>query len=207
VAQLRQILPLAGALADTYAIHITNTANEFGIGGGTELAMFIAQVGHESGQLRRIEENLNYTNGDRLLAIFGSKRFKSAAEAATFAGQPQRIANRVYAGRNGNGDEASGEGWKYRGRGLIQITGRNNYAAASEALFEDTHVLLDNPDRVLDSEIATRTAGWYWMANRCGMPAARGDVQAVTKIINGPACDGLPLRADLFRTACRVLGC
>lgn len=204
-AQLGAILPLAGPLAGIYSPLISLAAEEFGIADGRELAMFVAQVGHESSQLRRTEENLNYSRADRLMLVF-PRAFRSQVAAAPYCGQPQRIANRVSAGRNGNGDEASGDGWRFRGKGLIQITGLNNHAACSEALFGDPTVLLSNPDRLLDSEIAARSAGWYWMANGCALPAAAGDVRAVTRIINGPACAGLEERQALYARACQVLG-
>lgn len=203
--QLRQILPLSGPLADTFAPLISLAAGEFGITPGRELAMFVAQVGHESSHLRRIEENLNYSRADRLMQVF-PRAFRSQVAAVPYVGNPQRIANRVYADRGGNGDEASGDGWRYRGRGLMQITLRNGYAACSEGLFDAPAVLLANPDRLLDSEIAARSAAWYWMANSCGPAAAKGDVKAVTRIINGPACIGLADRRALYEAGCAVLG-
>lgn len=203
--QLRQILPLSGPLADSFAPLISLAADEFGIAPGRELAMFVAQVGHESSHLRRIEENLNYTRPDRLMQVF-PRAFRSQVAAAPYCGQPQRIANRAYAGKGGNGDEASGDGWRYRGRGLMQITLRNGYAACSEGLFDDPDVLLANPDRLLDSEIAARSAAWYWMANNCGHAAATGGLKAVTRIINGPACIGMAERTSLYEAACAVLG-
>ncbi|WP_374513762.1 glycoside hydrolase family 19 protein [Niveibacterium sp.] len=203
--QLLQILPLAGPLADTFAPLISLAAEEFDIRPGRELAMFVAQAGHESSHLRRIEENLNYTRADRLMLIF-PRAFRSQVAAAPYCNQPQRIANRAYAGKGGNGDEASGDGWRFRGRGLFQITLRNGYAACSEGLFGDSEVLLANPDRLLDSEAAARSAAWYWMANNCAIQAARGDIKAVTRIINGPACVGINERTALYEAACAVLG-
>ncbi len=203
--KLRTILPQALDRADIYAPIINRAADEFGIAVGRELAMFVAQIGHESGHLRHIEENLNYTNAQRLVDIFG-KRFAGPADAAAFAGQPARIANRVYANRLGNGNEASGDGWRYRGRGLIQITGCANYARCSLSLYKNADVLLNAPDKLCEPEQATRSAAWFWSANGCGDPAARGDVSAVTKLINGPAREGLAARDALYRQAVRVLG-
>ncbi|WP_341674938.1 glycoside hydrolase family 19 protein [Niveibacterium sp. SC-1] len=203
---LRQILPLAASRADLYAPHIAAAQAEFDIPQGRALAMFIAQVGHESSQLRRVEENLNYTSAQRLIEVFG-KRFSDIADAQHYLGQPERIANRVYAGRFGNGPEASGDGWRYRGRGLIQLTFADNYAAAGRTLFGDPKVLLQNPDRLTLPEIATRAAGWYWHDRKCGAPAAAGDVRAVTRLINGAALASLAEREQLYARACKVLGC
>src|SRR5258706_10657065 len=111
------------------------------------MAAFLAQIVHESGNLQNLEENLRYS-AKRLREVW-PKRFPDGATAEAYAGNAEKLANRVYAGRLGNGDEASGDGWKYRGRGLIQLTGRSNYAACKAALDLDvvrsTDLLLEPP--------------------------------------------------------------
>jgi len=203
--KLRLILPLAEAAADTFAPHLEAAAAEFQIQPGKEFAMWIAQLGYECQQFRRLEEDLNYKTPQRLLQVYGT-RFGSIDQATAYVGQPQRIANRAYAGRYGNGPEASGDGWRYRGRGPTMLTFADNYAAGSRALFGDPQVLLQNPDRALLPEVGCRLAGWFWAEHKCAGPARAGDVRAVTRLINGPKCEGLDGRAELFARACRVLG-
>lgn len=163
-----------------------------GITDPNELAMFLAQTDHESGAFSVLEENLNY-RPERLMSVF-KKYFRSPAEAQqAAAGGPEAIANIVYGNRMGNNQP--GDGWKYRGRGLIQLTGKNNYIAASKALGID---LVSNPDKASEPEIAAKIAVWYWQS-RGGLAAAgqQGDVRTATKLING-GDNGLQDRANLF---------
>lgn len=146
-------------------------------------AMFLANAAHESGQFMRMEENLNYTTVERLRKVFG-KYFPDATEAASYVGYPRRIASRVYAGRIGNGDEASGDGWTYRGRGIFQVTGRQNYRAASIAICGDADTLLTNPDLLADPDYAVLSAAWYWQINHLASYADRGQFDAVCDVIN-----------------------
>ena len=150
-----------------------------GITDPKEQAMFLSQLDHESGGFRVLSENLNYKPAT-LLKIF-PKYFRSAEEAAqTAAGGPQAIANRVYGGRMGNKDQ--GDGFKYRGRGFIQLTGRDNYAQASKDLGVD---LVGNPDLASQPETAAKIALWYWKRRGLSAPAQAGDVEKVTRGING----------------------
>ena len=140
-------------------------------------SMFLAQMDHESG-LKPISENLNYSESG-LLKIF-SKYF-TPTEAKKFARNPEKIANRVYADRMGNGNECSGDGWKYRGRGFIQLTGKNNY----KALSNDTNIdYLNNPDWLLREADAMIAALWYWDTNNLNKWADLGDIDTVSDIIN-----------------------
>ena len=142
------------------------------------LAHFLSQCGHESGGFRVFSENLNYST-EGLLKTF-SKYF-DAKTAAEYARKPERIANRVYASRMANGNEASGDGWRFRGRGLIQLTGRANYTAYDKAVSEN---VLENPDLVAGA-LALDSAGWFWHTNGLNKIADAGDVTAVTKRVNG----------------------
>lgn len=168
-------------------------------------AYFIGQVGHESLGLLRIEESLNYS-APRLQEVFGG--YFTAEEGVQFARQPERIANRVYAHRNGNGSETSGDGWHYRGRGLIQCTGRSNYARMSVLLGLP---LLACPQLLLEIEHAASSAAAYWRDNGLNALADAGDVLAISRKINlGSARargtpNGLQNRIDRTRRALAAL--
>jgi putative chitinase len=154
-------------------------------------AHFFAQLAAESGSLVRLEENLNYS-AQRLAEVWPSlyavdpraKPKLPNALATSLAGNPQQIAIRTYANRNGNGDAASGDGWTFRGRGLIQLTGRGNYAAAGNAVFNDDR-LVRNPGLVAQPDGAAKIAVWFWNSRSISVPAARDDLRAVTKLVNG----------------------
>lgn len=151
-----------------------------GITDPKEQAMFMAQMDHESGGFRSMEESFKYSPG-ALQKTFG-KRIKSGADAqALLAAGPEAVAERVYGGRADLGNTQAGDGFKFRGRGYTQLTGRANYAAAGKALGVD---LEKNPDMATDPAVAARIATWYWK-NRVGSKGASGDVAAVTKRING----------------------
>jgi putative chitinase len=146
------------------------------------IASFLAQCGHESAGFTVLQENLNYS-ADGLNKIF-KKYFPTPESAQPYARKPEMIANRVYGGRMGNGDEASGEGYKFRGRGPIQLTGKDNYAACSDFLFQDD-TLLQNPDMLLDPEYALHSACWFWWKNDLNNYADSADLVTMTKRING----------------------
>ncbi|MEN2283157.1 glycoside hydrolase family 19 protein [Algoriphagus sp. SE2] len=141
---------------------------------------FLAQLAHESGGLKYVEENLNYS-AQGLRSVFG-KYFKTMEIAEEYARKPEKIANRVYANRMGNGDEQSGDGWRYRGRGLIQLTGKSNYQRFSEDYSIDC---VNNPDLLLDPKIALISACWFWKKNKINTYADADDIHLVTKRING----------------------
>ena len=171
-----------------------NTANR--------IAAFIAQCGHESAGWRYFVENLNYSEAG-LNAIFG-RYFKSpGVNAREYARKPEKIANLVYANRMGNGPENSGDGWKYRGRGPIQLTGKNNYTAFSKAMGVDA---VNNPDLVGNNpERACLAAVWFWNTNKLNAFADSMDLKGMTKKINGGYL-GLDDRISHFRDAMNMLG-
>lgn len=144
------------------------------------ITAFLAQVGHESGGLVRLVENLNYSAPG--LAATWPGRFTDTALATRLARNPEAIANYVYAGRMGNGDTASGDGWRYRGRGLIQVTGRANYAEAGKALMLP---LIDEPQLLEQPGPAARSACWFWRTRGCNELADADQFMQITRKING----------------------
>lgn len=178
---LRAAVPSASTTnIERFAAPLADACAEFGIDTPARLAAFLAQVAHESGSLGRMVENLNYS-AEGLRAVF-PRYFSDPATALDFARQPQRIANRVYAGRLGNGDEAGGDGWRFRGRGLIQITGRENYRTCGAALGLDLDAA---PELLEQPSAASRSAAWFWRSRDLNRLADAGDLQAITKRING----------------------
>lgn len=161
------------------------------------IAAFVAQCAHESTSFTALEEGLYYRTPERIRAIWPS-RVPSLADATTLARNPQGLANRVYAGRNGNGDTASGDGWRYRGRGLIQLTGRANYAIAAAALGRP---YVEQPDLVAQPSDACLTAAHYWTTHGCNALADSSQIDAITRVINGSAMAGAAERRELFREA------
>ena len=146
------------------------------------VAAFLAQCGHESGGWRTFSENLNYS-AKALDAVFGKYFKRAGRDAEDYARQPEKIANVVYANRMDNGDTASGDGWRYRGRGPIQLTGKHNYAKFSDDMDVDA---VNNPDMVSeDKEVALMSAIWYWNSNKLNRYADSGDIKTLTKRING----------------------
>jgi len=202
--QLEEIVP--GIDAQSWLGPLNDAFSEWEINTPQRMAAFLAQVAHESRNLQSLEENLRYS-AKRLREVW-PKRFPSDAIAEACAGNPEKLANRVYAGRLGNGDEASGDGWKYRGRGLIQLTGRSNYAACKAALGED---VLRYPDRLLDPATAARSAAWFWSSRGLNQLADHEpgdddeqDFTRITTIINGGKV-GLSARLDLWERAREAL--
>jgi len=143
-------------------------------------AAFIGQCAHESANFKTLEENLNYS-AEGLMKTWPS-RFPTLDVAQPYHRNPEKIANRVYGGRMGNGTEETGDGWLYHGRGLIQLTGKDNYMMASDALRED---FIHSPDLVLAPRWAALTAGWYWNKRQLNKEADAGDYEAMTRKING----------------------
>ncbi len=143
-------------------------------------AAFIGQCAHESMNFTRLEENLNYS-AEGLMKTWPS-RFPTLEAAQPYHRNPEKIANKVYAGRMGNGPEETGEGWLYHGRGLIQLTGKDNYMLASDALRED---FIYSPDLILAPRWAALTAGWYWNKRQLNKEADAKDYTGMTKKING----------------------
>jgi putative chitinase len=174
---------LKGHVPDAVIAMIPDTAAKFGINTPLRLAHFLAQCGHESGGFRVTSENLNYS-AKGLNGIF-RKYFPTEAAAAAYARNPQKIANKVYANRMDNGSEASGDGYKFRGRGYIQLTGRANYTLFGKAIGED---IANNPDLV-SGKYALLSAAWFWSKNGLNKLAdgGAGDavVTSITKRVNG----------------------
>ena len=189
-------IPLARA--SQWAAPLNQAMARFGIDTPERRAGFLSQVAHESALLTQLAENLNYS-ADALLHIF-PRHFDQAA-AHAYQRNPQRIANRVYAGRMGNGDEASGDGYRFRGRGLIQITGRDNYRSCGAALNEP---LLETPELLSTPADAALSAAWFWSSHGLNDLADRKDVAAMTKRINGGII-GLEDRERLFAQATDIL--
>lgn len=174
---------------------------EYQINTKLRLCHFLAQIIHESGHLKYNQENLNYS-AKALRSVFG-KYFPTDALAEQYARKPEKIANRVYANRMGNGDEDSGDGWLRRGRGLIQLTGTDNYKACSKALNID---LMKNPDLIVsNAEVCVKTACWFWSSKRLNEWADKDDIITITKKING-GYNGLEDRTKILNTAKKVLG-
>lgn len=161
-------------------------------------AQFLAQIGHESGALSRMSENLNYS-ASGLLTNFHTHFTKEEAEK--YQRRPMDIANRAYAKRYGNGDEASGDGWTYRGRSPIQLTFKDNYHACGLALEID---LVSNPDLLLSPEYAALAAAWYWQVHGCNAMADAGEIRGITKAVNG-GYNGMDERIALLKQVSAVL--
>lgn len=140
---------------------------------------FLAQISVESGRLTRLEENLNYTTTARLRTVWPT-RFRSDSAAQPFVRNPELLANTVYASRMGNGPPESRDGWRFRGRGLKQLTGRDNYTAYSVA---SGLPVVTHPDLLLTPRWAADSAGWFWQMNGCD--ALADDIEALTRRVNG----------------------
>ena len=186
---------------DEWYSNLIDILPEYDIDTPHRVAAFMAQCGHESGGFTLMQENLNYS-AKGLRGTFG-KYFPNDDIAKQYERKPQMIANRVYGNRMGNGDEASGEGWYFRGRGIIQITGKNNYTKCSQSLFE-SNVLVENPDLLLESEYAIHSACWFWSAARLNELSDIGDIKTMTKRINGGFI-GLEDRINHYNHAIEIL--
>lgn len=163
-------------------------------------AAFLAQCAHESREFTLTEENLNYS-ADRLLKVF-PKYFKSLEQATLYARNPRAIASYVYANRMGNGPESSGDGYRYRGRGYIQLTGHDNYMQFAAATATDA---LNQPSLVSDTDGAALSAGWFWSKNSLNQLADKEDMMTITRRING-GLNGLQERMAYYHAARQALG-
>jgi putative chitinase len=178
--QLAKILKMKPAKAGEWIDAINETFEKFDISTPERQACFLGQCAHESGGFTALSENLNYSAAS--LCRVWPKRFPTITDGQICERNPEKIANRVYASRMGNGDEESGEGYAYRGRGLIQLTGKSNYEACGKALDVD---LIENPDLVATPQYAALSAGWFWNKNKLNAYADKGDMEGLTKKING----------------------
>ena len=179
---------------EKYTPYLLELMPQYGIDTPLRQRHFLAQLLHESGGFRAVRENMNYS-GEGLWRTF-PRHFANKAEAMTFARQPERIANRVYANRIGNGNEASGDGWRFIGRGLIQVTGRANYTDVSRALFGDDRLLM-NPELLEQPRYAVESACWWWQNRNLNRHADNNDISAVTRVVNG-GLNGLQDRKKYF---------
>ncbi len=185
------------AVARVFLPHLTAAFNRFDISTPRRIAAFIGQCSHESSAFTRLEENLYYTDPTRIAKMFSALR--QVEQARAYARAPKELANVVYAGRNGNGNAESGDGWTYRGRGLIQITGRGNYrdAAAGTGL-----PCLTAPEIVSEHAAAAMTAAWYWKAHGLNALADLWQIDNITRGINSAAMAG---RADRVERCNRAI--
>ena len=197
---LLQIMPKAANKAALFCPLLVDAMREFDIDTPNRQAMFLAQLAHESAELTRLEESLRYSPA-RIMEVF-PRHVSSWRDAETLSKSPERLASRVYGNRMGNGDEASGDGYRYRGRGLIQLTGRDNYRLAGSAL----HLpLLDQPDQLTRPDVAVRSAAWFWFSHGCNQLADAGDFLSTTKRING-GTNGHAERCRYLAAARKALG-
>lgn len=203
--------------AERWLPHVQNAMARFGIETERQVAAWLAQTAHESGGYTALTENLNYSADT--MAVVWPKRFaemgpdgkpKKDAKGKSIPNKfalalhrkPELLANVVYASRMGNGPTESGEGWKYRGRGLKQLTGKDNYNRCGKALELD---LVGNPDLLLQPEGAALSAAWFWVTNKCGLLADAGDFVGLTKKINGGTI-GLEDRQRRYKAVLASLG-
>lgn len=199
--QLQQLLP-----QNTHVEHwhtaLAQVLPDYEINTAQRIAAFVAQCAHESNGFTAIKENLNY-RPESLVKLFG-KYFdlQLAQQYCAHPNKQEAIANRIYASRMGNGDEASGDGYRYCGRGLIQLTGKSNYQSFADSL---QMAVEDVPEYLATFEGAAQSACWFWEANNLNRWADAGDIVKMTKIINGGTI-GLEDRIKHYEHALHVLG-
>ena len=215
--QLLQILPNAGSVAGVFVPVLNTAMSRYQIIGTKRIAAFVAQVGHESGHLTRLVENLNYS-ADGLantwpsryaepdgkgqyvkVQVAGKARNKPNSVALSVDRKPEQIANIAYGNRMGN--TAPGDGWKYRGRGLIQITGKNNYRACGEGLGLD---VITQPELLEKPQHACMAAAWFWYSNGLNSLADKSDIENITLRVNC-GLTGLAYRQAIYARALKVL--
>lgn len=193
---------LKGIIPDGVIAQINETSMVFEINTPLRLAHFLSQCGHESANFKFTVENLNYSSA-ALQSVF-RKYFPTEALAAQYARKPEKIGNFVYANRMGNGSPESGDGFRYRGRGYIQLTGKNNYTAFNKSVEED---VVANPDLVA-TKYPLLSAAWFWSTNGLNALADKGatdeDVTAITRRVNG-GTNGLADRLFKFKQYYRLL--
>jgi putative chitinase len=177
--QLSQLLP-NNPYIDQWHHALSQLLPDYEIDTPKRIAAFIAQCSHESGGFTALKENLNY-RAVTLRKVF-PKYFPNDDLANAYAGKQEMIANKVYANRMGNGNEASGDGFRYCGRGLIQLTGKSNYQAFADSLEMNVE---DVPEYLQSFEGAAQSACWFWESNNLNRFADTGDIKGMTKVING----------------------
>ena len=202
--KLKELLPSKNDKVSEWYEAMVEYFPKFEITTAPRVAAFIAQCGHESNGFTALKENLNYS-AEALDKIF-PKYFKNAGrDAQDYHRQPEKIANVIYANRMGNGDTDSGEGWLYRGRGPIQLTGKDNYTRFSNEFFDDPETVMNDPDLVCDHiPTALLSAIWFWTKNGLNKEADAKDIKTMTRKINGGYI-GLEDREKHYKHAMEIL--
>ena len=195
--QLAQIIPGNPYIEHWYKA-LSEALPDYDINSPQRIASFLAQCGHESGGFTAIKENLNY-KAESLVRVW--PRYFNTGNANDYAHNQEKIANRAYANRMGNGDEASGDGYRFCGRGLIQLTGRSNYQAFADSIQEDINNL---PDYLATFEGCVQSACWFWEANNLNQYADNYDLLTMTKKINGGTL-GLDDRTARYKKALAIM--
>lgn len=196
--QLGQIIPGNPYLEHWYNA-LAQACPDYDINTPARLAAFLAQCGHESGSFTAIKENLNYQAAS-LCRVW--PKYFNAGNANDYAHNQEKIANRAYGGRMGNGPEETGDGYRFCGRGLIQLTGRSNYQAFADSIGEDINNL---PDYLATFEGCVQSACWFWENNNLNQWADAGNIEKMTQIINGGTL-GLDDRTARYQKALHILG-
>lgn len=197
--QLQKIIPTNKYVHEWFGA-LCKLLPDYNIDAPKRIAAFLAQCSHESGEFRILKENLNY-KAESLCKVF-PRYFPTLELANQYAHQQEKIANRVYGGRMGNGPESSGDGFRYCGRGLIQLTGKDNYTAFAESIETSIDQI---PDYLQTFEGAVQSACWFWESNNLNQWADLGDIVTLTKRINGGTI-GLEDRKKHYYHALEVLG-
>ncbi len=197
--QFAELLP-GNPYLDYWYSALSRCLPDYDINTPQRISAFIAQCAHESGEFRFLKENLNY-RAESLVRVW-PRHFPNIDIAKQYAKKPEKIANKAYANRMGNGDESSGDGWKFIGRGLIQLTGRNNYQAFADSIETDIE---DIPEYLQTFEGAVQSACWFWETNNLNRWADTGDIKEMTRRINGGFI-GLDDRIKHYKHALHVLG-
>jgi putative chitinase len=197
--QLAQIIP-RNPYIDQWVSALNQLLPDYGIDTPERVAAFLAQCAHESGNFVFLKENLNY-RAESLMRTW-PRHFPTMEIATQYARQPERIANRAYANRMGNGDEASGDGWRYAGKGLIQLTGKNNYSNFADSIETPVEEI---PAYLETFEGAVQSACWFWETNNLNQFADNNDILTMTKRINGGTI-GLEDRMKHYAHALHVFG-
>ena len=200
--QITKAVPSINRQRAMELVEVFNAWNEkFGITTPLRIAHFLGQIMHESGGLNTLQENLNYS-ADRLLVVF--PKYFNKTNVSLYARNPQKIGNRVYANRMGNGSEGSGDGYRYRGRGVLQITGKAGYEAYQKSGFCNGD-LMSHPEWLAQKPGAYKSAMWFWWKYGCNTLADKDDIAAVTRKING-GYNGLSQREAYVKSLKKVFG-
>lgn len=200
---LKKLLPnISETAIEDYLPILQELLPKYEITTPERIAGYFAQVGHESGSFSIGRENLRYSSPERLRAVFGTKRFPTIEFANQYVKQPQKVANYVYGGRNGN--TLSNDGWLFRGGGSIQLTFRSNYASYSQDTY-GSDKLLHQPELIEQPLDYIQSGLWYWRKNNINKYCDKKDIVGMTRAINGGE-NGLAERKAIYNNCCKVLG-